>query len=124
MVRLIFKNGTFSEGREESGDAVLILEEATQTGKLEYSPDIGLIMRRTARRQAESSPLSHPPPSQRYAQTRAAELRSPYHFSDVSGGPCKNQGAFEAFLGCRRSGEVVFPPQQAGKNGVDWADEA
>lgn len=54
MVRLIFKNRTFSEGREESGDAVLILDEATQTGKLEYSPDVGLVMRRTARRQAES----------------------------------------------------------------------
>ncbi len=54
MVRLIFKNRTFSEGREESGDAVLILDEATQTGKLEYSPGVGLIMRRTARRQAES----------------------------------------------------------------------
>ena len=54
MVRLIFKNRTFSEGREESGDAVLILDEATLTGKLEYSPDAGLIMRRTARRQAES----------------------------------------------------------------------
>jgi len=54
MVRLIFKNRTFSEGREESGDAVLILDEVTQTGKLEYSPDVGLVMRRTARRQAES----------------------------------------------------------------------
>ncbi len=54
MVRLIFKNRTFSEGREESGDAVLILDEATQTGKLEYSPDAGLVIRRTARRQAES----------------------------------------------------------------------
>ncbi len=53
MVRLIFKNGTFSEGREESGDAVLILDEATQTGKLEYA-DAGLVVRRTARRQAES----------------------------------------------------------------------
>ncbi|MHA1975421.1 MAG: hypothetical protein ACW98F_09620 [Candidatus Hodarchaeales archaeon] len=54
MVRLIFKNRTFSEGREESGDAVLILDEVTQSGKLEYSPDVGLVMRRTARRQAES----------------------------------------------------------------------
>ena len=54
MVRLVFKNGTFSEGREESGDAVLVLDEITQTGKLEYSPDAGLILRRTARRQAES----------------------------------------------------------------------
>lgn len=54
MVRLVFKNGTFSEGREESGDAVLILDEATQTGKLEYSGNIGLVLRRTARRQAES----------------------------------------------------------------------
>ena len=54
MVRLVFKNRAFSEGREEAGDAVLILDEATQTGKLEYSPDAGLILRRTARRQAES----------------------------------------------------------------------
>lgn len=54
MVRLIFKNRNFSEGREETGDAVLILEETTSTGKLEYSPDAGLIIRRTARRQAES----------------------------------------------------------------------
>jgi len=54
MVRLIFKNRNFSEGREEAGDAVLILEEATSTGKLEYSPDAGLVIRRTARRQAES----------------------------------------------------------------------
>lgn len=54
MVRLVFKNGTFSEGREESGDAVLILDEVTQTGKLEYSGNMGLVVRRTARRQAES----------------------------------------------------------------------
>ncbi|MFX0015669.1 MAG: hypothetical protein ACFFB2_12105 [Promethearchaeota archaeon] len=54
MVRLVFKNKSFTEGREETGDAVLILDEATQTGKLEYSPEAGLIMRRTARRQAES----------------------------------------------------------------------
>ncbi len=54
MVRLVFKNRTFSEGREETGDAVLILEESTQSGKLEYSPDAGLVLRRTARRQAES----------------------------------------------------------------------
>lgn len=54
MVRLIFKNRNFSEGREETGDAVLILEETTLVGKLEYSPDAGLIIRRTARRQAES----------------------------------------------------------------------
>ena len=54
MVRLIFKNRTFSEGREEAGDAVLILDEATSTGKLEYSPGTGLVLRRTARRQAES----------------------------------------------------------------------
>ena len=53
MVRLVFKNRTFSEGREETGDAVLILEESTQSGKLEYSPDAGLVLRRTARRQAE-----------------------------------------------------------------------
>ena len=53
MVRLVFKNGTYSEGREESGDAVLILDETTQTGKLEYA-DAGLVVRRTARRQAES----------------------------------------------------------------------
>jgi hypothetical protein len=44
----------FSEGREEAGDAVLILDETTQQGKLEYSPDAGLVLRRTARRQAES----------------------------------------------------------------------
>ncbi len=54
MVRLVFKNRTFSEGREENGEAVLILDEATQSGKIEYSPDAGLIIRRTARRQAES----------------------------------------------------------------------
>ena len=54
MVRLVFKNRSFTEGREEAGDAVLILDEATQSGKLEYSPDIGLVLRRTARRQAES----------------------------------------------------------------------
>ncbi|MFW9905990.1 MAG: hypothetical protein ACFFFH_16830 [Candidatus Thorarchaeota archaeon] len=54
MVRLVFKNRSFSEGREEAGDAVLILDEATLTGKLEYSPDSGLVLRRTARRQAES----------------------------------------------------------------------
>ncbi|MCK4848033.1 MAG: hypothetical protein KAT16_03300 [Candidatus Heimdallarchaeota archaeon] len=54
MVRLIFKNSNFSEGREEAGDAVLILEETTSVGKLEYSPGAGLIIRRTARRQAES----------------------------------------------------------------------
>lgn len=54
MVRLVFKNRTFSEGREENGEAVLILDEATQSGKLEYSPEAGLIIRRTARRQAES----------------------------------------------------------------------
>lgn len=53
MVRLVFKDGTFSEGREETGDAVLILDEATQTGKLEYA-SAGLVLRRTARRQAES----------------------------------------------------------------------
>jgi hypothetical protein len=54
MVRLVFKNRQFSEGREESGEAVLILDEATQTAKLECSPDTGLVIRRTARRQAES----------------------------------------------------------------------
>ncbi len=54
MVRLIFKNRTFSEGREETGEALLILDEATQSGKLDYSPDASLILRRTARRQAES----------------------------------------------------------------------
>ncbi len=54
MVRLIFKNRNFSEGREETGDALLILDEATSTGKLEYSPGTGLVLRRTARRQAES----------------------------------------------------------------------
>jgi len=54
MVRLVFKNKTFTEGREEAGDAVLFLDEATQSGKLEYSPEAGLILRRTARRQAES----------------------------------------------------------------------
>jgi hypothetical protein len=54
MVRLVFKNKSFSEGREEVGDAVLIIEEARQSAKLEYSPDAGLVLRRTARRQAES----------------------------------------------------------------------
>lgn len=54
MVRLIFKDRSFSEGREEAGDAVLILDETTNTAKLEYSPDAGLIIRRTARRQADS----------------------------------------------------------------------
>ncbi|MHA1968916.1 MAG: hypothetical protein ACW964_14070 [Candidatus Hodarchaeales archaeon] len=54
MVRLIFKDRSFSEGREESGDAVLILDEGTSTAKLEYSPDAGLILRRTARRQADN----------------------------------------------------------------------
>ena len=54
MVRLVFKSNAFTEGREESGEAVLNLDEVTQTGKLEYSPEIGLILRRTARRQAES----------------------------------------------------------------------
>ncbi|MFX0210858.1 MAG: hypothetical protein ACFFDT_33070 [Candidatus Hodarchaeota archaeon] len=54
MVRLVFKNRQFSEGREESGEAVIILDEATQTAKLECSPDVGLVIRRTARRQAES----------------------------------------------------------------------
>jgi len=54
MVRLIFKNRNFSEGREETGDAVLILDEATSTGKLECSPGVGLVIQRTARRQAES----------------------------------------------------------------------
>jgi hypothetical protein len=53
MVRLIFKDRNFSEGREQTGDAVLILDEATSTGKLEYS-STSLIIRRTARRQAES----------------------------------------------------------------------
>ncbi len=38
MVRLIFKDGSFTEGREEAGDAVLFLDEATNTAKLEYSP--------------------------------------------------------------------------------------
>ncbi len=54
MVRLVFKNRKFTEGREETGEAVLNLDEATQTATLEYSPDAGLIIRRTARRQAES----------------------------------------------------------------------
>ncbi len=54
MVRLVFKNRTFSEGREETGDAVLILDDSTQSGRLEYSPDAGLVLRRTARRQAGS----------------------------------------------------------------------
>ncbi|MHA1971415.1 MAG: hypothetical protein ACTSW1_00400 [Candidatus Hodarchaeales archaeon] len=54
MVRLVFKDRTFSEGREEAGEAVLILDEATKTATIEYSPDAGLIARRTARRQAES----------------------------------------------------------------------
>ncbi len=54
MVRLIFKERSFSEGREEAGDAVLILDETTTTAKLEYSPDAGLIIRRTARRQADN----------------------------------------------------------------------
>ena len=54
MVRLVFKNRKFTEGREETGEAVLIIDEATQTAKLEYSIDAGLILRRTARRQAES----------------------------------------------------------------------
>lgn len=54
MVRLVFKNMSFTEGREETGDAVLILDEATQSGKLDYSPETSLILRRTARRQAES----------------------------------------------------------------------
>lgn len=53
MVRLIFKDRNFSEGREQTGDATLILDEATSTGKLEYS-STSLIIRRTARRQAES----------------------------------------------------------------------
>ena len=53
MVRLIFKDRNFSEGREQTGDATLILDEATSTGKLEYSCT-SLIIRRTARRQAES----------------------------------------------------------------------
>ncbi len=53
MVRLIFKDRNFSEGREQTGDAVLILDEATSTGKLEYS-STSLIICRTARRQAES----------------------------------------------------------------------
>jgi hypothetical protein len=54
LVRLVFKDRSFSEGREETGDAVLILDDSTQSGKLEYSPDAGLVLRRTARRQAES----------------------------------------------------------------------
>jgi len=54
MVRLVFKNRNFSEGREEAGEAVLILDEATQTARLEYSAEAGLVIRRTARRQAES----------------------------------------------------------------------
>ena len=54
MVRLVFKERNFSEGREEAGEAVLILDEATQTARLEYSADAGLVTRRTARRQAES----------------------------------------------------------------------
>ena len=44
MVRLVFKNRSFTEGREEAGDAVLILDEATQSGKLEYSPDAVVII--------------------------------------------------------------------------------
>ena len=54
MFRLIFKDRSFSEGREETGDSVLILDEGTNTAKLEYSPDAGLIIRRTARRQADN----------------------------------------------------------------------
>jgi len=54
MVRLIFKEGSFTEGREEAGDAVLFLDEATNTAKLEYLPGSGLVLRRTARRQAEN----------------------------------------------------------------------
>ncbi|MFX0172439.1 MAG: hypothetical protein ACFE9L_11000 [Candidatus Hodarchaeota archaeon] len=54
MVRLVFKNRVFTEGREESGEAVLILDEATKSAKIEYSPEVGLVLRRTARRQAES----------------------------------------------------------------------
>ncbi len=54
MVKLIFKEHSFSEGREESGDAALFIDEATNTAKLEYSPGAGLILRRTARRQAEN----------------------------------------------------------------------
>lgn len=54
MVKLIFKERSFTEGREETGDAVLFLDDATNTAKLEYSPGSGLILRRTARRQAEN----------------------------------------------------------------------
>ena len=54
MVRLVFKDRAFSEGREETGEAVLILDEATSTARLEYSAGSGLIMRRTARRQADN----------------------------------------------------------------------
>ena len=54
MVRLVFKDRAFTEGREESGEAVLILDEATSTARLEYAAGTGLIMRRTARRQADN----------------------------------------------------------------------
>ena len=54
MVRLVFRERSFTEGKEQSGDAVLSLDDATQSAKLEYSPDAGLIIRRTARRQADS----------------------------------------------------------------------
>jgi hypothetical protein len=54
MVKLVFKNLTFSESREKSGDAILSLNEATQSATLEYSQGTGLVLRRTARRQADS----------------------------------------------------------------------
>lgn len=54
MVKLVFKDRSFSEGKDQSGDATLSLDEATQSAKLEFSPGVGLVLRRTARRQAES----------------------------------------------------------------------
>ncbi|MFW9778402.1 MAG: hypothetical protein ACFFE8_06060 [Candidatus Heimdallarchaeota archaeon] len=54
MLRLIFKDGEFTEVRERSGDAILHLDEVTQSAKLEYSEGTGLVLRRTARRQAEN----------------------------------------------------------------------
>jgi hypothetical protein len=54
MVRLVFKDKKWSEGQAETGDAVLYLDESTMTARIEFQPGVGLIARRTAKRQADS----------------------------------------------------------------------
>lgn len=54
MVRLVFQDKKWTEGKAESGEAILTIDEANGTARLEFNAGAGLIARRTAKRQADS----------------------------------------------------------------------